>query len=70
VNLDFESLSQISKRPSALLGSSQPKLSNIIKEVQRLNPALIGDLGHLDRELDTQSMAFFRALGIASLTPQ
>ena len=70
MNLDFESLSQISKRPSALLGSSQPKLSNIIKEVQRLNPALIGDLGHLDRELDSQSAAYFRALGIASLTPQ
>ena len=66
---DDEALSHISLRPSIIITNSMPKLSSLIKDITRLNPGLLIKPDSLDKDVDAESLSFFRALGISSPTP-
>ncbi len=40
------------------------KLAPLFKELRALNPALLSELFTLDKEIDQESIGFFKAIGI------
>ena len=52
-----------------ILANSMPKLTTLIRDIQRLNPELDLDIKSLERDADPEAMSFFQALGISTPTP-